>query len=76
MMVREASVRVVKMAGRFGPIFGVAADANPRPPTFPVSAHQLHTDHARLFDRNRFVYPVLSRRSGGIFFQVSPFTTM
>jgi wyosine [tRNA(Phe)-imidazoG37] synthetase (radical SAM superfamily) len=23
-------------------------------------------DHARLFERNRFVYPVLSRRSGGI----------
>jgi wyosine [tRNA(Phe)-imidazoG37] synthetase (radical SAM superfamily) len=31
-----------------------------------VSTHQLHTDHARLFERNRFVYPVLSRRSGGI----------
>ena len=30
-------------------------------PTVP-----LHTDHARLFERNRFVYPVLSRRSGGI----------
>jgi wyosine [tRNA(Phe)-imidazoG37] synthetase (radical SAM superfamily) len=26
----------------------------------------LHTDHARLFERNRFVYPVLSRRSDGI----------
>jgi wyosine [tRNA(Phe)-imidazoG37] synthetase (radical SAM superfamily) len=26
----------------------------------------LHTDHARLFEQNRFVYPVLSRRSGGI----------
>src|SRR5450755_2739240 len=26
----------------------------------------LHTDHARLFEANRFVYPVLSRRSGGI----------
>src|SRR5262245_29462743 len=26
----------------------------------------LHTDHARLFERNRFVYPVLSRRSAGI----------
>jgi wyosine [tRNA(Phe)-imidazoG37] synthetase (radical SAM superfamily) len=26
----------------------------------------LHTDHERLFDRNRFVYAVLSRRSGGI----------
>lgn len=26
----------------------------------------LHTDHTRLFERNRFVYPVLSRRSGGI----------
>ncbi len=32
----------------------------------PVSTHQLHTDHARLFEHNRFVYPVLSRRSGGI----------
>jgi wyosine [tRNA(Phe)-imidazoG37] synthetase (radical SAM superfamily) len=31
-----------------------------------VSTHQLHTDHARLFEDNRFVYPVLSRRSGGI----------
>ncbi|HEX5472699.1 MAG TPA: radical SAM protein [Lacipirellulaceae bacterium] len=26
----------------------------------------LHRDHARRFERNRFVYPVLSRRSGGI----------
>ncbi|MEX2092829.1 MAG: radical SAM protein [Pirellulales bacterium] len=26
----------------------------------------LHSDHARLFERNRFVYPVLSRRSSGI----------
>ncbi len=26
----------------------------------------LHTDHARTFHTNRFVYPVLSRRSGGI----------
>src|SRR5215213_3930116 len=26
----------------------------------------LHTDHARRFAANRFVYPVLSRRSGGI----------
>jgi wyosine [tRNA(Phe)-imidazoG37] synthetase (radical SAM superfamily) len=31
-----------------------------------MSTHQLHTEHARLFDENRFVYPVLSRRSGGI----------
>ncbi len=31
-----------------------------------MSTHQLHADHARLFERNRFVYPVLSRRSGGI----------
>jgi wyosine [tRNA(Phe)-imidazoG37] synthetase (radical SAM superfamily) len=29
-------------------------------------ALSLHTDHARTFERNRFVYPVLSRRSGGI----------
>ena len=27
---------------------------------------QLHTQHQRTFDSNRFVYPVLSRRSGGI----------
>jgi wyosine [tRNA(Phe)-imidazoG37] synthetase (radical SAM superfamily) len=31
-----------------------------------LSTHQLHADHARLFEQNRFVYPVLSRRSGGI----------
>ena len=27
---------------------------------------RLHADHSRLFEGNRFVYPVLSRRSGGI----------
>jgi wyosine [tRNA(Phe)-imidazoG37] synthetase (radical SAM superfamily) len=27
---------------------------------------KLHADHVRLFEGNRFVYPVLSRRSGGI----------
>lgn len=31
-----------------------------------VPSHQLHTQHQRLFEENRFVYPVLSRRSGGI----------
>jgi wyosine [tRNA(Phe)-imidazoG37] synthetase (radical SAM superfamily) len=31
-----------------------------------MSTHQLHTRHERLFEGNRFVYPVLSRRSGGI----------
>jgi wyosine [tRNA(Phe)-imidazoG37] synthetase (radical SAM superfamily) len=31
-----------------------------------LSTHQLHADHARTFEHNRFVYPVLSRRSGGI----------
>jgi hypothetical protein len=31
-----------------------------------MSTLPLHTDHARLFDHNRFVYPVLSRRSAGI----------
>lgn len=31
-----------------------------------MSSLPLHTDHARLFEHNRFVYPVLSRRSGGI----------
>jgi wyosine [tRNA(Phe)-imidazoG37] synthetase (radical SAM superfamily) len=28
--------------------------------------HPLHTRHERSFERNRFVYPVLSRRSGGL----------
>jgi wyosine [tRNA(Phe)-imidazoG37] synthetase (radical SAM superfamily) len=31
-----------------------------------MSTNQLHADHARLFEGNRFVYPVLSRRSGGL----------
>ncbi|MEX2170511.1 MAG: radical SAM protein [Pirellulales bacterium] len=31
-----------------------------------MPAHQLHTLHERLFEANRFAYPVLSRRSGGI----------
>src|SRR5262249_10982795 len=31
-----------------------------------MSTLPLHTDHARHFEHNRFVYPVLSRRSGGI----------
>jgi wyosine [tRNA(Phe)-imidazoG37] synthetase (radical SAM superfamily) len=31
-----------------------------------MSTVPLHTDHARRFEQNRFVYPVLSRRSGGI----------
>jgi wyosine [tRNA(Phe)-imidazoG37] synthetase (radical SAM superfamily) len=31
-----------------------------------MSAHQLHTLHERRFEANRFVYPVLSRRSRGI----------
>src|SRR4051794_16960900 len=31
-----------------------------------MSTLPLHTDHARRFEHNRFVYPVLSRRSGGI----------
>ncbi len=30
------------------------------------TAHPLHTRHQRTFQANRFVYPVLSRRSGGI----------
>jgi wyosine [tRNA(Phe)-imidazoG37] synthetase (radical SAM superfamily) len=30
------------------------------------SVHSLHTWHERVFRTNRFVYPVLSRRSGGI----------
>jgi len=31
-----------------------------------MSTHPLHTLHPRRFEANRFVYPVLSRRSGGI----------
>ena len=31
-----------------------------------MSVDPLHTQHERQFERNRFVYPVLSRRSGGI----------
>ena len=31
-----------------------------------MSTHPLHTQHERSFEANRFVYPVLSRRSGGI----------
>ena len=32
----------------------------------PSATHPLHTQHERRFAANRFVYPVLSRRSGGI----------
>src|SRR6476469_2034309 len=32
----------------------------------PQSVHPLHGRHERAFHENRFVYPVLSRRSGGI----------
>jgi wyosine [tRNA(Phe)-imidazoG37] synthetase (radical SAM superfamily) len=31
-----------------------------------MSTHQLHTRHERRFEKNRFVYPVLSRRSKGL----------
>jgi wyosine [tRNA(Phe)-imidazoG37] synthetase (radical SAM superfamily) len=31
-----------------------------------MRSHPLHARHGRTFDANRFVYPVLSRRSGGI----------
>jgi wyosine [tRNA(Phe)-imidazoG37] synthetase (radical SAM superfamily) len=31
-----------------------------------MSSHQLHTRHERRFEENRFVYPVLSRRSQGL----------
>ncbi len=31
-----------------------------------MSTHQLHTTHEREFDDYRYVYPVLSRRSGGM----------
>jgi wyosine [tRNA(Phe)-imidazoG37] synthetase (radical SAM superfamily) len=32
----------------------------------PIAVVPLHTQHERSFEANRFVYPVLSRRSGGI----------
>src|SRR6478672_9634947 len=32
----------------------------------PPFVHALHSRHERTFHENRFVYPVLSRRSGGI----------
>jgi wyosine [tRNA(Phe)-imidazoG37] synthetase (radical SAM superfamily) len=32
----------------------------------PSSPHPLHTQHQRAFEANKFVYPVLSRRSRGI----------
>jgi wyosine [tRNA(Phe)-imidazoG37] synthetase (radical SAM superfamily) len=31
-----------------------------------MTTHQLHTQHERSFETNRFVYPVLSRRSQGL----------
>jgi wyosine [tRNA(Phe)-imidazoG37] synthetase (radical SAM superfamily) len=31
-----------------------------------MTTHQLHTQHERSFEANRFVYPVLSRRSRGL----------
>ena len=31
-----------------------------------MTTHDLHTHHERIFEANRFVYPVLSRRSDGI----------
>src|SRR3954465_312183 len=43
------------------PLFGRSPTDRHNMSTLP-----LHTDHPRLFEHNRFVYPVLSRRSGGI----------
>lgn len=34
--------------------------------TYEMSVDQLFSEHERYFEANRFVYPVLSRRSGGI----------
>jgi len=34
--------------------------------SYVAMSHPLHTQHERKFDQNRFVYPVLSRRSGGM----------
>jgi wyosine [tRNA(Phe)-imidazoG37] synthetase (radical SAM superfamily) len=38
----------------------------PNPADRPLEILPLHRDHARSFEHSRFVYPVLSRRSGGI----------
>ena len=38
----------------------------PEPGVVQLSTHPLHTSHDRKFDEYRFVYPVLSRRSGGL----------
>ena len=45
-----------------------AGDLHPSPFTLHPSmpTHQLHTQHERSFDDYRYVYPVLSRRSGGM----------
>lgn len=43
-----------------------ASFLNPRPSRLSMSIHQLHTEHERSFDDTRYVYPVLSRRSGGM----------
>jgi len=32
----------------------------------PSNSSEAHSNHSRLFERNKFVYPVISRRSGGI----------
>jgi wyosine [tRNA(Phe)-imidazoG37] synthetase (radical SAM superfamily) len=40
--------------------------ATPNPADRPLEVLPLHRDHARSFENSRFVYPVLSRRSGGI----------
>jgi wyosine [tRNA(Phe)-imidazoG37] synthetase (radical SAM superfamily) len=36
------------------------------PAIVTMSAHQLHVRHERRFEENRFIYPVLSRRSRGL----------
>src|ERR1700751_2007719 len=45
------------------PDFPFRPDAGAPGPAQPAA---LHADHPRVFEANRFVYPVLSRRSGGI----------
>ncbi len=54
------------MRRRLGPRSGSASLLPLACELLPLSTHQLHTAHERSFDHHRFVYPVLSRRSGGM----------
>ena len=78
-MLKEAAARTVQTAANLHEvrrppdhIHLVRADGAHLPfagvfdAVFSAATFHWIADHARLFERNRFVYPVLSRRSGGI----------